>query len=525
MSKKPKGNNTAVVVLLTVLIFVMIALTGLVIWMCVNLVNKTPQTTVRTETQVYTLPTAPRTEPAQTETQPPETTLPEPEHVVATASVGTMGDLLMHKPVFDTCLQSNGTYDFSSIFRYVKDIVSGLDYAIANLETTFGGDDYPYQGNPAFNCPDALIDSVVDTGYDMLLTANNHAGDTMASGITRTVEIIRGKGLTALGSQLNADEPKYAVVDVNGIKIGMVCYTWAYSSNGTSFSLNGLTPIKDEGQMNYFLNNDPGKLYTASEQILEQMKADGAEATMMFIHWGVEYNIKENSLQDTMAQKLCDLGFDVIVGGHPHVVQPVDLLTSTVDPDHKTVVIYSLGNAVSNQRNGYIQAAPPYYTEDGILFTVTFEKYSDGAVYLQSVDALPTWVNMRTDGAKQYNILPLDGAVQPERRHAVLREEVHGAHGLHRRRGHGKMPDVSGTAKGRPGSLLSGPGQPSGNLRSKHRSGGNRRGNHPGNHRRHRSCGITNPTQIPCRGKRQFCRGTVFVCRNGKRNFPGKKRI
>lgn len=199
MSKKPKGNNTAVVVLLTILIFVMIALTGLVIWMCVNLVNKTPQTTVRTETQIYTLPTVIRTEPTQAETQPPETTLPEPEHVVATASIGTMGDLLMHKPVFDTCLQSNGTYDFSSIFRYVKDIVSGLDYAIANLETTFGGDDYPYQGNPAFNCPDALIDSVVDAGYDMLLTANNHAGDTMASGITRTVEIIRGKGLTALG--------------------------------------------------------------------------------------------------------------------------------------------------------------------------------------------------------------------------------------------------------------------------------------------------------------------------------------
>ena len=81
MSKKPKGNNTAVVVLLTVLIFVMIALTGLVIWMCVNLVNKTPQTTIRTETQVYTLPTVIRTEPTQAETQPPETTLPEPEHV------------------------------------------------------------------------------------------------------------------------------------------------------------------------------------------------------------------------------------------------------------------------------------------------------------------------------------------------------------------------------------------------------------------------------------------------------------
>ena len=414
MSKKPKGNNTAVVVLLTVLIFVMIALTGLVIWMCVNLVNKTPQTTVRTETQVYTLPTAPRTEPTQAETQPPETTLPEPEHVVATASIGTMGDLLMHKPVFNTCLQSNGTYDFSSIFRYIKDIVSGLDYAIANLETTFGGDDYPYQGNPAFNCPDALIDSVVDTGYDMLLTANNHAGDTMASGITRTVEIIRGKGLTALGSQLNADEPKYAVVDVNGIKIGMVCYTWAYSSNGTSFSLNGLTPIKDEGQMNYFLNNDPGKLYTASEQILEQMKADGAEATMMFIHWGVEYNIKENSLQDTMAQKLCDLGFDVIVGGHPHVVQPVDLLTSTVDPDHKTVVIYSLGNAVSNQRRD-LMTLNTGHTEDGAVFTVTFEKYADGGVYVADVNVMPTWVNLHSvDEKQEYNIVPLEDARRTE---------------------------------------------------------------------------------------------------------------
>ena len=341
------------------------------------------------------------------EESPPTTVETQPVEPVASATVGVQGDLLMHKPVLTACTTEDGGYDFESIFRYVAEYTARYDYSVANLETTLGGDNYPYQGYPDFNCPDEIVGAAKDAGIDMLLTANNHAGDTMASGIARTVEIIRGKGLTALGSQLNADEPKYAVVDVNGIKIGMVCYTWAYSSNGSSFSLNGLTPIKDEGQMNYFLNNDPGKLYTASEQILEQMKADGAEATMMFIHWGVEYNIKENSLQDTMAQKLCDLGFDVIVGGHPHVVQPVDLLTSTVDPDHKTVVIYSLGNAVSNQRRD-LMTLNTGHTEDGALFTVTFEKYSDGTVYLQSVDALPTWVNMRTDGAKQYNILPLD---------------------------------------------------------------------------------------------------------------------
>ena len=416
MSRNQKGNNTLVIVLLTILICILIALTGLVIYLCVDLVNQTPPASTQAAKPV-TLPTAAREETTEqpTETQPPETTLPEPEHVVATATIGTMGDLLMHKPVFDTCRQSDGSYDFESIFRYVKEPVSALDYAIANLETTFGGDDYVYQGNPAFNCPDELADSVVDAGFDMLLTANNHAGDTMASGITRTVELVRSKGLTALGSQLNGDEPKYAVVEVGGIKIGMVCYTWAYGSDGTAFSLNGLTPVKDVGQMNYFLNSNPDKLYTESAQIMEQMKADGAEATMIFLHWGVEYNIKENALQDTMAQKLCDIGFDVIVGGHPHVVQPVDLLTSTVDESHKTVVIYSLGNAVSNQRNGYISAAPPYYTEDGVLFSVTFEKYSDGTVYLQRVDALPTWVNMRTDGSvKQYNILPLDAENQDQ---------------------------------------------------------------------------------------------------------------
>ena len=353
--------------------------------------------------------------PDDAPTTPPTTEATQPLEPVASATVGVQGDLLMHKPVITACTTEDGGYDFASIFRYVAEYTASYDYSVANLETTLGGDNYPYQGYPDFNCPDEIVEAAKDAGIDMLLTANNHAGDTMASGITRTIEVIRGKGLTALGSQLNADEPKYAVVDVNGIKIGMVCYTWAYGSNGTSFSLNGLTPIKDEGQMNYFLNNNPDKLYTASEQILEQMKADGAEATMMFIHWGVEYNIKENSLQDTMAQKLCDLGFDVIVGGHPHVVQPVDLLTSTIDESHKTVVIYSLGNAVSNQRNGYISAAPPYYTEDGILFTVTFEKYSDGTVYLQpnagTLRALSVLVILGMVGAvtlSEQTILPLD---------------------------------------------------------------------------------------------------------------------
>ena len=407
MSRNPNRSGGPVKALLIVLIALLIAATGLVIWLCIDLVNapapqvQKPQPEVTMPTQAPTLPPPPTTEP-------PTTAPPEPERVVATATVASQGDLLMHKPVFDTCRQSDGSYDFSSIFRYSKDLVASYDYAVANLETTFGGDKYIYQGNPAFNCPDELADSAVDTGYDMLLTANNHAGDTMGDGILRTIEHIRSKGMESLGSQLNDEEPKYSVVDINGIKIGMVCYTWAFSGNGSTFSLNGLTPVKDEGQMNYFTNNNPDKLYKEAQAAMEQMKAAGAEATMLFIHWGQEYQTTENALQNTMAQKLCDIGYDVIVGGHPHVVQPVELLQSTQDPDHKTICIYSLGNAVSNQRTGISTQFPAGYTEDGALFTVTFEKYSDGKVYLAGTEVVPTWVNMHSNnGAKEYNILPL----------------------------------------------------------------------------------------------------------------------
>ncbi len=422
MSRNPKRLGGFATFLVTLLILGLIAATGLVIWMCIDLTNQEPAQTIPESTSLQ-LPQKPEqsdteeTLPPETtvQTAPPATTLPpEPEKVIATATIASQGDLLMHKPVFDTC-RKNGAYDFESIFRYVKDTVSAYDYALANLETTFGGDDFVYQGNPAFNCPDELADSVVAAGYDMLLTANNHCGDTMAAGVTRTLEHVRGKGLATLGTQLNDEEPKYAVVEINGIRIGMVCYSWAFSNKNNTVSMNGLTPIKDEGQINFFMNNNLDKFYAELEEIMAAMKAEGAEATMMQIHWGNEYELTENATQNKIAQKLCDLGFDVIVGGHPHVVQPMELLESTLNPEHRTVCIYSVGNAVSNQRNGYITNAPPYYTEDGALFEVTFEKYSDGEVYVAATDVIPTWVNMHTtNGVKEYNILPLQDSRREE---------------------------------------------------------------------------------------------------------------
>lgn len=342
-----------------------------------------------------------------------ETTL-QPLEVVSTATISAQGDLLMHRPVLLTCVQEDGSYDFSSLFQYLKPTLTDYDYNIANLETTLGGPDYPYQGNPSFNTPDTLADAAVDTGFHMLLTANNHCADTTTSGILRTLEQLRSKGLATLGTQLSNEEPKYEIVDVNGIQIGMLCYTYATSEENGLPTFNYRFPVTELGVVNYFTETNLDKLYSEVEAILSDMEAAGAEATVVFMHWGVEYEITESAVQRAIAQKLCDMGVDVIVGGHPHVVQPMDLLTSTTDSAHKTVCIYSMGNAISNQRIAEMNLKTGH-TEDGMVFSVTFDKYSDGSVYVSGTDVLPTWVNYHANnGHNEYNILPLDNANRGE---------------------------------------------------------------------------------------------------------------
>ncbi len=352
------------------------------------------------------------------------TTLPTESvpQVVASATVSSQGDLLMHRPIFTKgsskvlqgeCYVSEGEYNFDSIFRYVSEYVSAADYAVANLETTFGGDGYPYQGNPNFNCPDALADSVAKAGYDMLLTANNHCCDTTVSGIKRTLEQVRARNLATLGTQLNNEEKKYTVVDVNGIKLGMLCYTYAGGLDGDgvpNLNLNQSTRVTEDGIVNYFTADNLDKLYREVETHLENMRGEGAEAAMLFIHWGVEYQLTSDATQKAIAQKMCDLGIDVIVGGHPHVMEPVELLTSTSDPEHKTVCIYSLGNAISNQKVEEMTEQKSGHTEDGAIFTVTFEKNDLGEVYLADVDLIPTWNNKFVNGSNraEYNIVPLE---------------------------------------------------------------------------------------------------------------------
>ena len=403
---KPPRRHTGLIVFLVILMLLMIAGTGLMIKLCLDITDKRVQ--VKPGTSQTTLPTV---SPAPTETEPPETTLPTPEHVVSTATIVSTGDLLMHKPVIDTGYKS-GSYDFESIFRYLSEYTMDADLAVANLETTLCSTDngYSYSGYPNFNCPDALVDGAKDAGFDILLNASNHSYDTSSVGMHRTMQVIQDKGLIPLGIVENAEDKHYIVEEVNGINIGMICYTYETDSNADRVALNGL-PVKAEDAplINCFDYNALDTFYAELRTRLEEMKADGAEATVLYLHWGTEYQLQANETQKKMAQKICDLGVDVLIGGHPHVVQPMDLISSTTDEDHKMVCLYSMGNAVSNQRQGNLSAIATAHTEDGVLFSITFSKYSDVTVYLESTDLLPLWVYRRSDGTgNEYNIMPLD---------------------------------------------------------------------------------------------------------------------
>ena len=347
------------------------------------------------------------------ETTTPPTTEPPPTepHVTSTASIGVTGDIMGHMPVINAGWTGTG-YDFNSVFAYVKPYYEKYDLMIANLEVNLGGPEGgPYQGYPTFNCPDDMAVALKNAGVDMVLTANNHTYDIGHKGFMRTQQVLEDLGIDHLGTVSSTETPLYQVRDINGIKVGMVCYTYETGDpSNPRKQLNGIgVDLEDTPLVGSFNYNDLDGFYTELQQAMDAMEAEGAEATMVYLHWGDEYVLKPNNRQVTIATQLCEMGVDVIVGGHPHVIEPFEMLTSSTG--HKTYCIYSTGNAISNQRKDTVSnlTVNSNYTEDGMIFNVVFEKWTDGTVKVGEIDILPTWVNKEfKNGKNNYTIIPLD---------------------------------------------------------------------------------------------------------------------
>lgn len=408
--RRRRPNYTPVIVVLSMVLAIVAAIAiGLSISGC------TPE---EQPTEPVTRPSTEATTPSSTVTEPTtEPTIP-PVTQTGSATIGATGDMLMHMPCVNGAATGDG-YDFTPYFARFAQYVQAVDYAVGNLETTLAGLDagYKYSGFPNFNCPDQIVSSLKEVGFDMLLTANNHTYDTQTTGFFRTQQILQENGLDHIGTKPTAEDDNYLIKEIDGIRVGMVCYTYGNLHETTGkMALNGGAPLPDNVAplINTFLPSDVAGFSADLEEDIDNMRADGAEAIVLYIHWGVEYQLKQNYEQKALAQAACDLGVDVIVGGHPHVIQPIDLLSSTKDENHKTVCLYSTGNALSNQRLGNISAVKTAHTEDGIFFSFSFAKYSDGTVRLEEVEVLPLWINMTRDSnnVRFYDILPLDKTVE-----------------------------------------------------------------------------------------------------------------
>ncbi len=328
-------------------------------------------------------------------------------------TVLSTGDIMVHSTQLDGAHTSDGGYDFSAFFKNIKDYVSKADLAVANLEVTFGGNEgRSYSGYPGFNTPDVLADNLKDAGFDLLLTANNHCYDTGEAGLKRTLTVLDEKGLAHNGTRSDTSEPVFLVKKVNGIKIGMISYTYENTpADDGRKSINGSFVSSECGELiNSFRYEEIDEFYTRAQSAIDGMKSAGAEFVVFYMHWGEEYQTSQNTHQKSISQRLCNMGVNMIIGGHPHVVQPIELIHSE-DSQNTAVCLYSMGNAVSNQRQELMDSCPSGHTEDGMLFSYTLKKMSDGTVSLESIDLIPTWVNKYRGGSGyQYTIVPLESA-------------------------------------------------------------------------------------------------------------------
>ena len=329
-------------------------------------------------------------------------------------TIGSTGCMLLHSPFIDSYPDAEGNYDFSTIYKYITPYYSAPDFMTCEFEGSLAGPDAGYSGYPLFLSPDVIIENIKDSGVDLQFLATNHVYDGGSDGFHRTMQVYDEKNIAFSGIRENSSAKQYVVEEINGIKVGFIDYV--YETDGEGTNLNGIPLMQEDWDLvNTFDYNDLDSFYKEMQSNIVSMKSEGAQFIIAQMHWGIEYQLEEADYQDEMAQKLCDLGVNAIIGGHPHCEQPIDVL-DTSDGSGHMFCIYSEGNALSNQRTYLMDEMPTGHTEDGVMVTLTLHQNNDGSVEIKDVDLLPTWVYryQDNDGSKYY-ILPLDDVANIEK--------------------------------------------------------------------------------------------------------------
>lgn len=320
-----------------------------------------------------------------------------PSDTVATLCV--TGDLVMHMPIVNEAYDAEtGKYDFTYLFEHMKHCYEEADYSTACLETTFNGP--PYSGYPQFCAPDELAESLKAVGLDFLSTVGNHSLDTYYDGAVRTLDVLDAAGLEHVGTyrtQEEADSVK--IIDVGGIRLAILGYT--YGTNGLSL---GEHPYAVNVFTEDYLTECANVDYERMSEDLERAKASDADAIAVYMHWGNEYHTTPSEQQTEIADFLFENGVTLVLGGHAHVPQPMELRTL---PDGRTgYICYCLGNLISNQYDAYTN----------ITAAVNLELTKDGetgAVTVTGCSYVPMYMLHASDSNEgRYRLLDIRRAIQ-----------------------------------------------------------------------------------------------------------------
>ena len=308
------------------------------------------------------------------------------------ARIMANGDLLYHIPIYRTALKEDGTYDFHENFEYVKPWLKQADLVIGDFEGTISPSHY-LAGYPLFNAPGEVMDAIKDAGYQVLDLAHNHILDSQIEGVFSTVDAIEKAGMTPIGVYTHEPREKAPIIikEVNGIKIALLAY---------SYGFNGIEEyISKEDYDNHLSDLNEDKMKTEIERAEKE-----ADITVIMPQMGIEYQLEPTEEQKILYHKMIDWGADIIFGGHPHVVEPAE----TVEKDgDKKLIIYSMGNFISNQRIETMQDEEnAKWTERGVLMDVTIKKKA-GKTTIETAKAHPSWVNRTPKGTYSPEGYPL----------------------------------------------------------------------------------------------------------------------
>ena len=291
------------------------------------------------------------------------------------------GDIMGHDGQISSAYNdSTGTYCYDSVFNYVSPLISAADIATGNLEVTLGGE--PYKGYPAFSSPDELAVACRNAGFDILTNANNHAADRGSKGIVRTIRVLDSLNIRHTGTWVSSearDTLSPLMINKYGIRLALLSYT--YGTNGIVVPPPALVSYIDTIRI--------------SDDIRASVN-EGADMVIVSVHWGTEYDTLPSPEQKRTAAAIFRSGADIIIGSHPHVIQP---MTATVDSTGLTgPVVWSMGNFVSNQRQKR--------RDGGAMVSLELTKRGD-KVFITEAGYILTWVYTPAEnGKRKFYILP-----------------------------------------------------------------------------------------------------------------------